>query len=444
MAGRRLSSNDVSVVIALAIVVLVLLLVFTVERRGGAVEGQDASRAARLGASTGPSAASLSAQPPAVDAGGASARDACAAMTAELPPGQDGEAVAARQRDEALEAILPALGASAEPRARAAALYFRAARDRQRSGLAEVCRTRPDECASIDQAHPEDRDSAEALARLAVESADPQVYAWAHRSCAAAERSTARSCQLINGLQWARLDPGNAEPWFAVAREARSRRDGAGVDDAMFHVAAAAVNDAGWGRLAEAIVKAAPPDDRLLVGTWLASADALSYELLDLSLPEATRYCDARAVANANRRDTCDKIATVLVDRSTTLIGRSVGVALAKRLDWPATRLAAIEEEGSAARAVESREALPSIEPASCSDVRRDLARRAEMGSVGEVEALRRRMARTGEPIAALAEEGRSMARLADEAEAARASATAASAAAMSAETSSSAVAQGR
>jgi len=443
MAGRRLSSNDVSVVIALAIVVLVLLLVFTVERRGGAVEGQDASRAARLGASTGPSAASLSAQPPAVDAGGASARDACAAMTAGLPPGQDGEAVAARQRDEALEAILPVLVASAEPRARAAALYFRAARDRQRSGPAEVCRTRPDECSATEQPHPEDRDSAEALARLAVESNDPQVYAWAHRSCAAAERSTARSCQLINGLQWARLDPANAEPWFAVAREARGRRDGAGVDDAMFHVAAAAVDDPGWGRLAEEIVKAAPQDDRLLVGTWLASADALSYELLDLSLPETTRYCDGQAVANANRRDTCDKIATVLVDRSATLIGRSVGVALAKRLDWSPARLMAIEEEDSAARAVESREALPASEPATCGDILRELARVVEMGRLGEVEALRRRIARTGEPMASLAEEGRRLTRLGAEAEAVRAPATAASAA-TSAQAPSSAFAQGR
>ena len=169
----------------------------------------------------------------------------------------------------------------------------------------------------------------------------------------------------------------------------------------------------------------------------------MSYELLDLSLPETSRYCDARAIVNANRSDTCDKIATVLVDRSTTLIGRSVGVALAKRLDWSPARLAAIEEEGNAGRAVESREALRWTEPPSCPEVRRDLSRLVEMGRLGEVEALRRRMARTGEPIAALAEEGRRMTRVAEEAEVARAAASAASGP-MSAQASSSAVASGR
>jgi len=239
------------------------------------------------------------------------------------------------------------------------------------------------------------------------------------------------------------LDPGNGEPWFAVAREARSRRDGAGVDDAMFHVAAASVHDAGWGRLVEEMVKAASQEDRMLVGTWLASADAMSYETLDLAVPDLSRYCDSRALANANRRDTCDKIATVLVDRSTTLLGRSVGVGLAKRLDWPPARLAAVDEQSDATWAVESREARRRTEPPSCGDIRSDLARLVEVGRLGEVEALRRRVARTGEPIAALADEGRRLARRAEVAGAAREAASAASTV-MSADATSSAVAHGR
>jgi hypothetical protein len=133
---------------------------------------------------------------------------------------------------------------------------FRAARDRYEGRVSDSCKERPEDCSASEQRRRDDGGGAEALARLAVESADPQVYAWAYRACAAAPRGSAGSCQLINALQWARLDPGNAEPWFAVAREARGRRDGAGVDDAMFHVAAASLDDAGWGRLVDEMVKA--------------------------------------------------------------------------------------------------------------------------------------------------------------------------------------------
>jgi hypothetical protein len=443
MAGRRLSSNDVSVVIALAIVVLVLLLIFIVERGAGRPDGSDTVAAVGARVDARESAASTPSAASSLDAPGASRSDPCTPATLQRLPGQTDDELVARQRDEAVRSILAVLDTHPEPRARAAGLYFRATRDRFESSVAEVCKSRPDACSDSEQQHRDDGGSAEALARLAADSADPQVYAWAYRSCAAVAHETAKSCQLISAPQWARLDPGNAEPWLAVAREARSRRDAAGLDDAMFHVAAASVHDSGWGRLAEELVRFAPQEDRLVVGTWLASADAVSYETLDLAVPDTSRYCEARAIANANRRDTCDKIATVLVEHSTTLMGRAVGISLGKRLDWPPGRFATVDEEGNAARAVESREALLSTEPLSCGGLRRELSRLVEVGRLGEIEALRRRVASTGEPIAALAEEGRQLAHRAEEAEAVRAAASAAKTAA-AAEPSSSALPQGR
>ena len=429
MAGRRLSSNDVSVVIALAIVVLALLLIFIVERRAGRADESDMAAAVGPRAEAGASAASPLAAVPSGDAPVASASASCAAVTVQPVSGETEDGLAARQRDEAVQAILAALDAHPEPRARAAGLYFRTARDRLEGRVGDICKERPDECAASEQRQRDARGSAEALARLAVDSADAQVYVWAYRSCAAVARETAGSCQLINALQWARLDPGNAEPWFAVARGARSRRDGAGVDDAMFHVAAASVHDAGWGRLVEEMVKAASQEDRMLVGTWLASADAMSYETLDLAVPDLSRYCDARALANANRRDTCDKIAATLVDRSTMLLGRSTGIGLAKKLDWPAARLAAAELERDAANALASRDAPQFGEPTTCANVRNDLSRLIDNARLGEVEAMKQRIAATGEPIDALAAEQRRFIGSVREANAAAAAASAASAA---------------
>ncbi len=430
MAGRRLSSNDVSVVIALAIVVLVLLLIFIVERGGGADDAGAAGavdRRAELDATVATSFIGAPSNAPRAP----SASGTCGIGELQREPGQSDEDVAARQRDEAVQAILAALDSRPEPRARAAALYFRSARDRIDALAADECRQGGPACAASEPRRG-DRDRA-ALARLAVESADPQVYAWAYRSCAAAARDVAGSCQLVNALQWARLDPTNAEPWFAVAIEARRRRDAAAVDDAMFHVAAAAIHDPGWARAAAQMIAAAPQADGMAVGTWLASLDAIRYETLDLGMPEPWRYCEARAIANANRRDTCEKIATVLAERSTTLIGRTVGVGLAKKLDWAPARLAVMEQEGEAAHALELREASPPGQPLDCGNVRRDLSRWVDIARVGEVEALRRRVDSTGESITKLAAEGREAARLEHEATVAQAVASSASGAASAA-----------
>ncbi|HSC64342.1 MAG TPA: hypothetical protein VLD35_11945 [Caldimonas sp.] len=429
MAGRRLSSNEVSVVIALAIVVLVLLLVYVAERGEGprepvgAVEG-GGSRAVGRDPVDRPAATT-----PDADAPHAAMPEGCGIESAR--PGQseaEAQAVVERQREEALQAILPALEARPEARARAAGLYFRAARGLIDRSTGDACQAQPDACPTLEQRRLDDSDSAEALARLAVNSSDPQVYAWAYRSCARVSREAAGTCQLVNALQWARLDPANAAPWFAVAQEAKSRKDSAGVDDAMFHVAAATIHDPGWGRAAAEMIDAAPPANEQIVGTWLAALDALGYESLDLpSLQESSTFCQARALANANRRDLCDRIAAVLVDRSTTLLARSVGVGLAKRLDWPAEKLAATELERDAANALAGREAPRSSDSVTCANVRSDLALFVDNARLGEVEALRQRIAALGESVDTLAAEHRRIAAADREAHAARAAASAAS-----------------
>ena len=106
-----------------------------------------------------------------------------------------------------------------------------------------------------------------------------------------------------------------------------------------------------------------------------------------------------------------------------------VGIGLGKRLDWPAARLAEAELERDAAYGLELREAPQPGEPPRCADVRRDLSRFIEIGRLGEVEALRRRVAATGEPIDALAAESRRVTRSMEETPAAQPAASAAFAA---------------
>jgi hypothetical protein len=432
MAGRRLSSNDVGVVIALAIVVLVLLLVYIAERREVGADRPFAVNRVDALVLGGDAVARQVPRTPDGDAHPDVSAEGCGVEPAQVGQSEpNADAVVERQREEAVAAILAALETRSEPRARAAGLWFRAARGAVDTVHSDACKLAPGACAAFAQRRLDNDESTEALARLAVNSSDPQVYAWAYRSCARVSRQAASSCQLVNALQWARLDPENAVPWLAVAQEAKARKDPVAVDDAMFHVGAATIHDPGWGRVAGQMIEAAPRADENAAGTWLAALSAMEHEAA-LELPsfgEVSTYCDARVLGNANRRDTCDKLAAVLVDRSTILLGRSMGIDLAKRLDWPAPRLAAAELERDAANALALRDAPQFGDPTTCAHVRSDLSRLVDNARLGEVEAVKQRIAAMRESIDTLAAEQRRFLRSVPEANAAAAAVPAASAA---------------
>ena len=311
MAGRRLSSNDVSVVIALAIVVLVLLLVYVAERGEGPSARADRGRSGRRSrrgracwSGTDPRSARRAMD---VTRGNA---DSCGIETTQ--PGQsesEADAVADRQRDEAVQAILAALETRSEPRARAAALYFRAARDRVDTVATGACKERPGACSGDRQRRDGDRRS--------------------DRGTGAARRQRQRSAGLRLGLSLLRrgvargrghLPDGEcASVGTARSGQRRSRgspsreRRGAGETRPASTTPCSTspqrtIHDPGWGRATAQMIAAAPQANEMAVGTWLAALTAIGYESLDLSsFQDASRYCDARALGNANRRDTCEQ-----------------------------------------------------------------------------------------------------------------------------------------
>ena len=430
MAGRRFSSNDWGVIVALAIVVLVLGLIFLVERGDPSV-ADSASASASSARASGPLLAFSTSEAAAGQAAAGMPSATCgdALPSADATRSEEEQAAALDgQRDAAAEELLLAAESAADVRTRAAALYFRAARDRSEDFHAArdrrdeatppACDDGSERCIVREQRRERDRQSRDALAQLAATTSDAQIYAWSYRACVAAAREAAGgACQLVSALQWARLDADNAEPWLAVAREAKSRNDAAALDDAMFHVATAAAHDAGWGRATAQLVAAAPDSDAAVVPTWLLATRSAAYESVDLaSFGDTYRYCDARSLSNANRRDTCEKIATLLADRSTTLRGRSAGIVLGKRLGWPSERLVTLEDERDAGRAVLVRDEPSAEALLACNRVRGELRRWSAVARFGEVEALRRRVVESGASVAALAAEERASARRAIEA----------------------------
>ena len=322
MAGRRLSSNDVSVVIALAIVVLVLLLVYVAERGAGSARKPIAVTAADARARAPGCVPARFREPPAAMPLAARRRQLRRSRRRAGAPESDGRSRwPMRQRDEAVAGDpAPRSNARAEPRARAAALYFRAARDRIDAAVAERARTARDDCLDDQARRDGDSDSAEALARLAVDVRRSAGLCLGLSLCverAARERPELPAGQ--RGCSGHGSIPSNAEPWFAVARAKRGaartrpgsttrcstsppRRStipvGAGVAAQMISGRAARTSDA--------------------VGTWLAALTRVSLrsgstssvagrdQVLRARAPSATRT-GARPATRSRRCSSIDR-----------------------------------------------------------------------------------------------------------------------------------------
>ena len=272
-----------------------------------------------------------------------------------------------------------------------------------------------------------DRD---ALARLAQDASDPQIYAWAYRGCQSATGSSQGACSFINVGQWTYLDPLLADAWMAAAAEARLRKDGAGVEDAMFHVAHAERVDLGFAALAAEILNHVPTDDETLPGLSGLLAQASGIEVSRVrGLVSTLEHCGEKELVDSNRRETCERIAAVMIDRSMTSPARHTGGELGKRLGWPAERLDVLQRELDAGQAaVERQSERAAKEPQSCGAFRFEVERAHDIVRWGELEANRRVVAATGRTPAELAAQTRRR-RAESEAKAARADAAASGAA---------------
>ncbi len=270
---------------------------------------------------------------------------------------------------------LTAMAASADARAQAAAHFYQ----------------------SEDVAH------GDALIGMAQASTDPQIYAWAYQLCRRADSKRSGSCQLVSTEQWARVDAANAMPWLALAAEAERRGDAAGLDDAMFHVAAAARMDTGWGRL-PAMVGAYVPADADLLGGLALTMQALG---VDAAMPvdymAALNFCKIERVADSNRRQVCERVADLFVDRSGTMMDRAIGINIGKRVGWTAERLQPLQEETNALYGVALFGAMQSEGPWDCDNLRLQQNNFRDRLTVGELTSLRREVVASGKSVAQLA-----------------------------------------
>ena len=182
-------------------------------------------------------------------------------------------------------------------------------------------------------------DQREALAMAAQHTRDPVIYAFARQACSRPGAQPA-ACGLLSAHRMAALDPQNVVPWLWVAEEANRLGDAHGVSEAVYRASLAKES-----RLREyaftALAMSAIPADWPPWEAVFASAHVLQVHAA-LRLPSyvpMVQHCSAENTQDANVRQTCDRLAQVLIERGDTLVDHGIGRRIGERAGWTADRV---------------------------------------------------------------------------------------------------------
>lgn len=245
-------------------------------------------------------------------------------------------------------AISRTLSSSSDPTTRAAALFL-ASNDNS----IDPARCVGNDCSEADARRRQaNAEAASALATLVQTANVPGAYSWALSAClsAQADAITYPACGSLSLQRWAQAAPDNAWPWLTLANEAQRHGDVSGLESAM-HRASLARD---WTH----------PDDeirRLLVSGL--PAETTSSDFLAVigrtvnvagkspGLSTLFRYCDANQ--DANRRQTCTRLADAALDSAKDLYQLSTAIKLGERSGLAAERL-----ERAATRKAQAHQAL--------------------------------------------------------------------------------------
>ena len=246
--------------------------------------------------------------------------------------------------------------------------------------------------------------SRDTLARMAVASGSPQVYALAWRACGAGDAAGSGVCQMLSAEQWARIDPDNAVPWLELAGRAQARGDTATVAEAMFHVSKARSVDFRWQGVVEVALRLLPSGlpvaERLQLATELLNAE--SSAALP-AYPVVLAYCKPEQLLDSNRLQQCSDIADTLVTHGHTLFDLTLGLHLGRRAGWPPSRLDAVKLERDALAQVLIERTPALSAPASCKAIAEMTAHVRALAMQGELAVARRALRDSGVSAAELA-----------------------------------------
>jgi hypothetical protein len=192
--------------------------------------------------------------------------------------------------------------------------------------------------------------SASDLALLAQGAKLPQAYSWALTACRAkaGDPILYPACANVLAQHWADAAPNNAWPWLLLAVEAQRRNDVSGVESAMHRASLASDWQHPGDEARRMLVSHLPPSVTsttvlyALIGVGSLHADKAG-------LGSLSQYCGANQ--DANRAQTCARLAAGLLKSANDLLQLSVAIKVGARSGLPAELLAAAEAHRDTAQA---------------------------------------------------------------------------------------------
>jgi hypothetical protein len=260
-------------------------------------------------------------------------------------------------------------------------------------------------CAGRDEDRQRAAALVERLAKRATATSEPRVYALAMQQCQWAKG--AGSCALLNVDQWARVDDGNALPWLYILQRARDRNDPAQAEEALHHIGAAARFEVASYAIAGRVADVADASDVDVIAALLAAVDAVNIAASRIEPYAAlNNVCKSTSLADANRRQACERAAETLTDRSDSPMAVVAGAEIGRGIGWPAERVDALRRLAYSSSAMDEANArqlgLAEL-PSSCGSARRILASFSKKAKDGEVQAVRAWLASHGGAAAVVA-----------------------------------------
>ena len=248
---------------------------------------------------------------------------------------------------------------------------------------------------------------AQELARLAASTQDPVAYAFALFGCRLNRDD--RACAQLSLERWAQLEPDNAVPWLHLAGDAALRNDEAALRAALLKASRAKTSDSHGSRalqMAEhtaAHALAAAP--RLVYLSQLLGVYAALPTPPHMAVSEA---CSVERLADPARKTLCGDLATMMTERSVSLVELSLGTTIGERAGWPLERVRQLRDEKEAINFI-GQVGWVAEDVHSCRFLEQLEARTRDLAMMGEVPSARKRLADSDRSVGELAQEWRQL-----------------------------------
>lgn len=188
----------------------------------------------------------------------------------------------------------------------------------------------------------------DSVAKQAIHSNDPKLYALAFHGCATQRENKTPACQQITAAQWAHRDPENGATWLQVLNEVGQDKTNAQsevIENALFRLSQSKQIE--WG-----LTQFSPSFKRNNFDPFEASV--LSSGVMGVFAANMSGYsglvalCNTKALLDSNRFQVCSHVAERLLSSRTNMLDGNVGLGLARKLAWPKDKIARFEEERDA------------------------------------------------------------------------------------------------